>query len=247
MIVLSSGKKVYPEEIELHYQQIPFIKEMCVTGVADGQDYAGSERLHAIIVPDFDNLKKERIVNSREIIREGIERLSASLPKYKRILTYEFRTEPLPRTASRKIQRFLVAQEMSNGQSGQTESTSTPYRYQEGDDVLQASETSRKVLEVLKREARFDVEIHLDMNLELDLGFDSLQRIELLVQLEQLLGIKLGDEVANQTFTVRELLRIVTQRLTDSSRSNGHQTTNAPATWKEIIASATAMIWWSST
>lgn len=240
MIVLSSGKKVYPEEIELHYQQIPFIKEMCVMGLADGHDYAGSERLHAIIVPDFDYLKKEGIVNSREVIREGIERFSTSLPKYKRILTYEFRTEPLPRTASRKIQRFLVAQETSNGQSGQTESAATPYRYQEGDDVLQASETSRKVLEVLKREARFDVEIHLDMNLELDLGFDSLQRIELLVQLEQLLDIKLGDEVANQTFTVRELLKTVTQRVSDGSRSNGHQTTTVPATWKEIIASATS-------
>jgi long-chain acyl-CoA synthetase len=238
MIVLSSGKKVYPEEVELHYQQIPFIKEMCILGLKDGDDYAGSERLHAIIVPDFDTLKREKIVNSREIIREGIEKYSASLPKYKRILTYEFRTEPLPRTASRKIQRFLLANEMSNGQGGHTESAATPYRYIEGDDVLQASETSRTVLEVLKREARFDVDIHLDMNLELDLGFDSLQRIELLVQLEQLLNVRLGDDVANQTFTVRELLRTIAQRQSEGSRSNGNLKASVPATWKEIIAAA---------
>ena len=240
MIVLSSGKKVYPEEVELHYQQIPFIKEMCILGIKDGQDYAGSERLHAIIVPDFDNLKREKIVNSREIIREGIEKYSTSLPKYKRILTYEFRTEPLPRTASRKIQRFLLAKEMTNGQSGHTESASSPYRFVEGDDVLQATDASRKVLEVLKRESRFDVDIHLDMNLELDLGFDSLQRIELLVQLEQLLNVKLGDDVANQTFTVRELLKTVAQRQAEGVRSNGGVSRSAPATWKEIIASASS-------
>ena len=240
MIVLSSGKKVYPEEVELHYQQLPFIKEMCILGVKDGEDYAGSERLHAIIVPDFDALKREKIVNSREIIREGIEKYSASLPKYKRILTYEFRTEPLPRTASRKIQRFLLAKEVSNGQAGHTESAATPYRYVEGDDVLQASETSRKVLEVLKRESRFEVDVHLDMNLELDLGFDSLQRIELLVQLEQLLNVKLGDDVANQTFTVRELLKTVAQRQREGSSSNGNANTSTPVTWKEIIGSASS-------
>ncbi|HEY6404305.1 MAG TPA: AMP-binding protein, partial [Blastocatellia bacterium] len=84
MIVLSSGKKVYPEEVERHYLQIPHIKEMCVMGVSGDGDYAQSERLHAVIVPDFDYLKGQRIVNSTQIIREGIEQYSAWLPKYKR-------------------------------------------------------------------------------------------------------------------------------------------------------------------
>ena len=30
IIVLSSGKNIYPEEIEAHYRQSPFIKELCV-------------------------------------------------------------------------------------------------------------------------------------------------------------------------------------------------------------------------
>jgi len=61
------------EEIETQYLQNPYIKEMCVMGAAGEGDYAGSERLHAVIVPDFDYLKQQRIVNSRQIIREGIE------------------------------------------------------------------------------------------------------------------------------------------------------------------------------
>jgi long-chain acyl-CoA synthetase len=238
MIVLSSGKKVYPEEIEQHYLQIPYIKEMCVMGAASAGDYAGSERLHAVIVPDFDYLKQQRIVNSKLIIREGIEEYSASLPKYKRILTYEFRTEPLPRTASKKIQRFLVAEQITDGQPGKSESAVSPYRHVEGDDLLQATEASRQILEVIRRETRLDCEVHLDLNLELDLGFDSLQRIELLAQIEQILNVRLGDEVASQTFTVRDLLKTVAQKLSEEDGGKGESAAPATVTWKEIIASA---------
>jgi long-chain acyl-CoA synthetase len=239
MIVLSSGKKVYPEEIERHYLQIPHIKEMCVLGLAGENDYARSERLHAIIVPDFDYLKQQRIVNSKQIIREGIEEFSAALPKYKRILTYEIRTEPLPRTASKKIQRYLVAEQMTNGQPGKSDSAAVSnYRQVEGDELLQATEAARQILEVIRQEARLDREVHLDMNLELDLGFDSLQRIELLAQLEQLLQIRLGDEVASQTFTVRDLLKAVAHILMEGEAVKAGQSAPAPITWREIIASA---------
>ncbi|MGE0126863.1 MAG: AMP-binding protein [Blastocatellales bacterium] len=240
MIVLSSGKKVYPEEIETHYLQIPYIKEMCVMGAAGIGDYAGSERLHAVIVPDFDYLKQQRIVNSKQIIREGIEEYSASLPKYKRILTYEFQTEPLPRTASRKIQRFLVAKQVANGQPGESAAPVSQYRNLEGDDLLQATKASRLVLEVIKRESSVDRDVHLDMNLELDLGFDSLQRIELLAQIEQLLNVHLGDDVASQTFTVRDLLKTAAQKLSEEDSGKGVSAAPAPVTWKEIIASADA-------
>jgi long-chain acyl-CoA synthetase len=243
MIVLSSGKKVYPEEVERHYLQIPYIKEMCVMGASGDGEYAQSERLHAVIVPDFDNLKRERIVNSTQIIREGIEQYSASLPRYKRILSYEFRTEPLPRTASKKIQRFIVSKQLTNGRpietQGESEQIVSEYRYVEGDDLLQSVPGSAQVLETLKRESRIDREIHLDMNLELDLGFDSLQRIEMLAQLEQQLNVSLGDDVASQTFTVRDLLKVVSRKLSESKGAGG-KSAASPVTWKEIIASASA-------
>ncbi|MBO0725561.1 MAG: AMP-binding protein [Blastocatellia bacterium] len=238
LIVLSSGKKVYPEEVERHYLQIPHIKEICVMGVSSEGDYAQSERLHAVIVPDFDYLKSQRIVNSKQIIREGIEQYSASLPKYKRILSHEFRTEPLPRTASGKIQRFIGARQLTNGHAGGSEQIVSAYRHVEGDEFLQAAPGSPRVLETLKRESRIESEIHLDMNLEIDLGFDSLQRIELLAQIEQLWSISLGDDVASQTFTVRDLLKTVSRKLSERDDAVGKSTAAAPVTWKEIIASA---------
>jgi long-chain acyl-CoA synthetase len=234
MIVLSSGKKINPEEIERHYQQIPHIKEMCVMGLSANGDYAGSERLHAVIVPDFEYLKQQRIVNSKEIIREGIAEYSASLPNYKRILSYELQTEPLPRTASRKIQRFKVVSHAADS----LESNGGSFRSLEGDDELRATDASRRTLEIIRLESRLDREVHLDMNLELDLGFDSLQRIELLAQLEQTLGLRLGDDVASQIFSVRDLLQTIARRIEEGEKANGKAPAPARITWKEIIASA---------
>ena len=75
IIVLASGKNIYPEEVEAHYGTSPFIKELCVLGVAlPGAPSA--ERLHAVVVPDLEVMRERRIVNFREIIRFDLESLS---------------------------------------------------------------------------------------------------------------------------------------------------------------------------
>ena len=58
VIILANGKNVYPEEIEAHYLQSPFIKEICVMGM---EGAAGSEKLYAVIVPNFDMLRQRKI------------------------------------------------------------------------------------------------------------------------------------------------------------------------------------------
>ena len=70
------------------------------------------ERLHAVIVPDFEALKSREVVNSYDTIRYEMESLSERLPGYKRVLSLEIRQEPLPRTTTRKIKRFEVQREV---------------------------------------------------------------------------------------------------------------------------------------
>ena len=52
IIVLSSGKNIYPEEIESYYLKSPWIKEVCVMGLEGAPGDPVSERLHAVIVPE---------------------------------------------------------------------------------------------------------------------------------------------------------------------------------------------------
>ena len=116
VIVLSNGKNVYPEEIEAHYLKSPFIKEMAVLGL-EGKPGEGGDRLHAVIVPNFDVLRQRKIVNAKEVIRFDIEGLSPSIASTKRIGSYEIWQDDLPRTTTRKIKRFEVEKRVRANQS----------------------------------------------------------------------------------------------------------------------------------
>ena len=119
VIVLSNGKNIYPEEIEAHYQQSPNIKEVCVLGLQSAPGEPFSERLHAVIVPDFEALRRSKIVNVGDMLRFEIEGLSAKVPSTKRILSYEIWQNDLPRTSTRKIKRFEVEQRVKRGEGTQ--------------------------------------------------------------------------------------------------------------------------------
>jgi long-chain acyl-CoA synthetase len=59
VLVLASGKNIYPEEIEKHYIVSPFIKEICVLLVDSAS--RGGENLEAVIVPDLDHFKRMKV------------------------------------------------------------------------------------------------------------------------------------------------------------------------------------------
>ena len=238
LIVLSSGKKLLPEEIEAHYLKSPCLKEMCVMGFSGASDYAGAEKLHAIVVPDFDYLKEQRIVNSREAIRGAIERRSAQLPMHKRLLSYEVQAQPLPRTATRKLMRRLVKNECASHSLVGDHGREKQYDYSAGDDFLLDTESARQVLDVIKRESRVESTLHPGMNFELDLGFDSLRRIELIANIEQVLSIHLYDNGISQCFTIRDVLKQVAHQGHKGPPHLQGSAGTTRVTWKELLASA---------
>src|SRR5258708_21584002 len=85
-------------------------------GLMSRRGEPASERLHAVIVPDFDVLRERRIVNTREVIRFDVENLSMQLPSAKRILSFDIWPEPLPPTTTRKLSPFEIQRrEQSSG------------------------------------------------------------------------------------------------------------------------------------
>ena len=120
VIVLSNGKNVYPEEIESYYLKSPYIKEIGVMALESEPGNPASDRLYAVVVPDFDLLKERKIVNAKEVIRFDIEGISAQIPSTKRIGSYEIWQEPLPRTTTRKLKRFELEKRVrANQKKGQ--------------------------------------------------------------------------------------------------------------------------------
>jgi long-chain acyl-CoA synthetase len=213
VIVLSNGKNIYPEEIESQYLKSPYIKDICVLGLEGPPSDRSSDRLHAVVVPNFDVLKERKIVNAKEVLRFDIESLSAQAPSTKRVGSYEIWQEDLPRTTTRKLKRFEIEKRVrANQAKGRLPETDiSAEKPLSADDVawLDQPEVGR-ALGVLRERSRARSEaIRPDDNLELDLGLDSMQRIELLVALEEELGGDVEESRLAEIYTVRALVDAV--------------------------------------
>ncbi|HEX5735325.1 MAG TPA: AMP-binding protein [Blastocatellia bacterium] len=106
LIVLGSGKKVNPEDVEAALSESHLIKEVCVVGLLarDGLQ-RGQEEICAVVVPH------ERGGSALDMdITEEVNRLSATLAPFKRPTNVIVRHEDLPRTSTRKVKRALVTE-----------------------------------------------------------------------------------------------------------------------------------------
>ncbi|MEK7375708.1 MAG: AMP-binding protein, partial [Candidatus Margulisiibacteriota bacterium] len=117
LIVLGSGKNVYPDEIEFTMSKSPFIKEICVFGAKIKNGIrAGMEEVRAAILPDMDKMADWVTKNNTElndgvvyeIIGREVESWGNLLTPHKRIAKYYIVGGELPKTATRKIKRFAV-------------------------------------------------------------------------------------------------------------------------------------------
>jgi long-chain acyl-CoA synthetase len=212
IIVLSSGKNIYPEELEAQYMRSPFIKEICVMGLVNRPGEPFSERLHAVIVPNFDVLRERKIVNAREVIRFDVENLSMELPSTKRILSFDLWSDPLPRTTTRKLKRFEIQRRVLAGESVGTGNAGAAAEEPTGEEAAWlASSEVQKALEVIRAASKAEKAVLPSSNLELDLGFDSMERVELVVALERRMNAQLDEKMIAQVYTVRELVDAVLQ------------------------------------
>lgn len=110
MIVLSGGKKVFPEEVETVLEKSEYFSEVCVLGTSRaGGAKDGTEDIVAVVVPKEDLVK--RISDDKElnrIVREEVKYLSNQLAPYKRPINIIVSKNELPKTTTRKVKRREV-------------------------------------------------------------------------------------------------------------------------------------------
>lgn len=109
MIVLSGGKKVFPEEVEKVLEKSDKFREVCVLGMSrSGGAKDGTEDIAAVIVPSDDLIKKFSDEEMNTIVRNEVKVLSKQLAPYKRPINITVVKEPLPKTTTIKIKRKEV-------------------------------------------------------------------------------------------------------------------------------------------
>jgi long-chain acyl-CoA synthetase len=223
VIVLSSGKNIYPEEIEKHYLQSPLIKEICVFG--EGKTQGIADVLKAVIVPNIEYMKENNISNFNEAVKWQINSLSSKISPYKRIMGYEVYQHTLPRTTLGKLKRYAIKDIVSGKVIEEDSQISKEER-----EILESP--AGKVVVASLEKISEKRPIRIDNNLELDLGIDSMARIELIVALSSALSIDLPDTFMTDIHGVRDMIQKVANFREGVVKEFG---TEVPKEWKEFF------------
>lgn len=99
VIVLKNGKNVFPEELEILVNELPYVTESMVFGFPKDDDYTVSVK----IVYDEGIFGSE---NPEGIIWEDIKKINARIAKHQYIKKLILSTEPMEKTTTAKIKRF---------------------------------------------------------------------------------------------------------------------------------------------
>lgn len=225
VVVLASGKNIYPEELEEFYVKSEIIDEICVLGMEDPAR-RGAERLHAVVVPNVDHARRHGHVNIREMVIWEIDGAGLKLPAPQRVTSLEVRTAPLPRTTTRKLKRFELKREILA--RGDVEPQADAAISESGVDEAAWAHSVRAILARHARVARVARTQHLD----LDLGLESLDRIEVHAEINESLGLDLSPQAAAGVQTVGELLDLVGAHIDGSAPVNDV----AADRWARVLA-----------
>ncbi|MFH1355425.1 MAG: AMP-binding protein [Candidatus Omnitrophota bacterium] len=230
VIVLSSGKNIYPEELEEHYIRSPYIKEICILPKTEERFGRLIDSLYAVVVPDFEYLRKRNEVNIQAKVRWDIENLGKELPSYKHIMGFVITKEELPRTSLKKIKRYEVSKKFANFESLKEEVK--PEVVSQEDTNILTQDIAKKIISYLTSELKKP--INLNSHLEIDLGIDSLSKVELILGLEALFSVKIPEEALAKVSTVKELILRVLE-ITEEGTTSEEIREEAANTWSEIL------------
>jgi len=202
LIKTESGEKVQTEDLEAAYAEEAAIREI---GVLEK-----GGKLVAVTVPR----QTRRGDDTNDAVRAAIEAASKRLPSHQRISDYAITFDALPRTRLGKIQRHLLAQRYEQAKEG-GEKTAKPgpmlIEEMSGEDrALLEDSAAQSVWELLVRRYR-DKRLTPDTSPQFDLGIDSLEWLNLTLEIAESSGVELTEEAIARIETVRDLLREVTE------------------------------------
>lgn len=209
MIVLSNGKNINPIEIEQWVSaKTDLIKEMAV------MDY--EDKLTAVIYPDFYKLHEEGITNILETFKRGvIDEYNKQAASYKKILDVKIIKEELPKTKIGKIRRFMLKDVIEK-------------KDEKVQDIKEPDTAEYKNIAAFLKSIK-NKPILPNAHLELDLGLDSLDVVELLSHIEGTFGVKIDEQTFVEHCTVEKLAEYV-------EKHSNEMMNDTKMDWKEILS-----------
>lgn len=99
MILTSNGQNIFPEEIEVVLNALPYVGESLIV--------SRNSKLVALIVPDANLTGDLDAAALKSVMDANIVALNKKIPAYSQVSSYELRFEPFSKTPKGSIRRFM--------------------------------------------------------------------------------------------------------------------------------------------
>ena len=210
MIVTEAGENIQPDSLEEAYAQSPAIREIGILQQGG--------RLAALVVPEPGKVGTRDADVLQQTVQEEVSRIGNELPSYQRPGEVVVTRDPLPRTRLGKLRRHKLGDRFEQASSGGEESSRQPIAPDEmspDDRNLLEQPPAARAWEMLTEKFP-DRRLTPDSTLELDLGIDSLEWLNLTLELRQRVGVEFTEEAIGRMETVRDLLEEASSSGTDA-------------------------------
>ncbi len=207
MIVLSNGKNINPIEAEMWLMaNSDLIQEIALV--------ENNKVLTAVIYPDFQAASLKGIINIKETLKWGVvDKYNIQAPNYKKILDIKIVQQELPKTKLGKIRRFKLHELFQDNKK---------YAVNVKDPEYREYKMIKKYLEGIK-----NIPVSPESHLELDLGLDSLDIIELFAYIESTFGVVFDEKIISENSTV--------EKLTFYLKNNSSEISEKSVNWIDIL------------
>ena len=200
MIVLPGGENVDPEGLEAVLSSCPSVRE---AGVLEHDG-----RLVAILVPLAEAARGESDEALRQQLTHEIKAIEQSLPSYQRLNAVAVDLRPLARTRLGKLRRQQLAARYQDHLRGTAvpRQVTDPSEFAPEDRQLLDDPMANRVWDWLRQ--RFPGRaLSPDVDLRMDLQVDSMDWLNLTLELREVVGVELDTEAVGRIHTLRDLLR----------------------------------------
>lgn len=213
IIVLESGKNLFPDELEEFYLSLPYIEELSIFGLKEGS----SEKAVALIVPSIDLRTKYDEEDITNLFKEKFHELHKGKSSYKQFSDFAVTKHPLPRTSTRKAIKRECLEIFRDIKSNK----STPLKRVKlsvKEDNMMKDPLFKGIVKEIQNQTGTNTQLTPKSTFGVDVSIDSLTFTALVASLEERCHTPLPQEQLAKCDTVGDLFTAISNH--DSTQNS---------------------------